>query len=69
MIRETEKAIESGETIILAPIFKLHVNYVGIDEIKRIDPELRTFMNINTCEDIQELSKAICTQSNTRQGN
>lgn len=69
MIRETEKAIESGETVILAPIFKLRVNYVGIDEIKRIDPELRTFMNINTCEDIQELSKAICTQSNTRQGN
>lgn len=69
MIRETEKAIKNGETIILAPIFKLHVNYAGIDEIRRIDPGLRTFMNINTCEDIQELSKAICTQSNIKQGN
>lgn len=58
MIRETEKAIESGETIILAPVFKLNVNYVNINEIKRIDPELRTFMNINTYEDIQELSKS-----------
>jgi molybdopterin-guanine dinucleotide biosynthesis protein A len=59
MIRETEKAIKNGETVILAPIFKLHVNYVGMDEIKRIDPELRTFMNINTCEDIQELSEYV----------
>ena len=58
MIRETKKAIESGETIILAPVFKLHVNYVDMDEIKRIDPVLRTFMNINTYEDVQELSKA-----------
>lgn len=58
MIRETKKAIECGETIILAPVFKLHVNYVDMDEIKRIDPMLRTFMNINTYEDIQELSKA-----------
>ncbi|MDP2768094.1 MAG: molybdenum cofactor guanylyltransferase [Candidatus Methanoperedens sp.] len=55
MIRETEKAIESGETIILAPIFRLNVNYVGIDEIKKSDPYLRTFMNINTPEDIQQI--------------
>lgn len=58
MIRETEKAIESGETIILAPVFKLNVNHVDINEIKRIDMELRTFMNINTYEDILELSKS-----------
>jgi molybdopterin-guanine dinucleotide biosynthesis protein A len=69
MIRETKKAIENGETIILAPLFKLHVNYVGIDEIEQIDPELRTFMNINTREDIQKLSRAICTRSNTKQWN
>ncbi len=58
MILETEKAIECGETIILAPVFKLKVNYVDINEIKRLDPELRTFMNINTYDDIQGLSKA-----------
>lgn len=58
MIRETKKAIEIGETIILAPLFKLNVNYVDINEIKRIHPELRTFMNINTYEDIQKFSKA-----------
>ncbi len=69
MILETKKAIGSGETIILAPVFKLHVNYVGVNEIKKIDPELRTFMNINTREDIQALSRAICTRNNTKQGN
>ncbi len=57
MIRETQKAIKSGETIILAPVFKLSVNYIPVDEIKTIDPDLRTFMNINTYEDIQRLSK------------
>jgi molybdopterin-guanine dinucleotide biosynthesis protein A len=58
MIRETEKAIENCETIILAPVFKLNVNYVAVDEIRKIDPELRTFMNINTYKDIEKLSKA-----------
>ncbi len=57
MIRETEEAIEKGETIILAPVFRLDVNYVAVDRIKSIDPDLRTFMNINTYEDIERLSK------------
>ncbi len=55
MIRESKKAIESGKTIILAPIFSLDVNYIGMDDIRRIDPDLRTFMNVNTPEDIQKL--------------
>ena len=57
MIIETRKAIDSGETIILAPVFKLKVNYVDIDEIKKLDPELKTFMNINTPEDMQQIIK------------
>ena len=57
MIRETERAIGKGETIILAPIFKLNVNYVAVDDIRKIDPELRTFININTYEDIGKLSE------------
>jgi len=55
MIRETEKALENNETIILAPIFRLKAHYVEVDEIRRIDPDLRTFMNVNTCEDIQKV--------------
>lgn len=59
MMRETKKAIESGETIILAPVFKLNVNYAGMDEIKQIDPGLRTFMNINTHEDMEALFRHV----------
>ncbi|MCX9011419.1 MAG: molybdenum cofactor guanylyltransferase [Candidatus Methanoperedens sp.] len=57
MIRETKKAIERGETIILAPVFELNVNYVAVDDIRKLDPELRTFININTYEDIEKLSE------------
>ncbi len=55
MIRETKRAIERGETIILAPVFKLNVKYVGIDEIMTLDPDLITFMNVNTPEDVQQV--------------
>ena len=55
MIRQTKLAIESGKTIILAPIFKLRANYVGIDEIRKLDNDLGTFMNINTYDDIQKI--------------
>ncbi len=57
MIRETKKAIEKGETVILAPVFKLNIKYVQVDYIKKIDPKLRTFININTYEDIQKLAE------------
>jgi molybdopterin-guanine dinucleotide biosynthesis protein A len=63
MILETKKAIERGETIILSPVFKLKINYVDINEIKKLDPELKTFMNINTREDMQKIIKNIKFQS------
>jgi len=59
MIRETRKAIESGESIILAPIFKMNVNYINIENIRRIDPDLRTFININTPEDMELITNYI----------
>ena len=55
MIRETKKAIERDEKIILAPLSGLNVNYVEIDDIKNIDPDLRTFMNVNTPEDLRSV--------------
>ncbi len=57
MIHETKKAIERGETIILAPVFKMKVNYVPMDDVRKLDPDLRTFININTIDDIQKLSR------------
>lgn len=58
MVHETKKAIERGENTILAPVFKMNVNYVAVNEIRTLDPDLRTFININTCEDIQKTSGA-----------
>ncbi|GFO96145.1 molybdopterin-guanine dinucleotide biosynthesis protein [groundwater metagenome] len=58
MIHETKKAVERSEKIILAPVFKINVNYVAVNEIRKLDPDLRTFININTCEDIQKTSGA-----------
>jgi len=62
MIFETKKALEAGETIILAPIFKLKVDFVEIDEIRKIDPDLRTFININTPEDMDRIANKISKQ-------
>lgn len=59
MIYETKKAIEKGEKIILAPVFRMNVNYVPVNEIRKLDPDLRTFININTNEDIQKTSGAL----------
>lgn len=56
MILETERAIERRETVILAPVLRLDVNFVDMDEIRRFDPGLKTFMNINTPEDIARMS-------------
>jgi len=56
MLSEIEKAIEGGERFILAPIFKLDdVAFVDMERIRKVDPELRTFMNINTQEDMEKL--------------
>jgi molybdopterin-guanine dinucleotide biosynthesis protein A len=57
MIHETKKAIERGETIILAPVFKIKVNYIPMDDVRKLDPDLRTFININTNDDIEKLSR------------
>jgi molybdopterin-guanine dinucleotide biosynthesis protein A len=59
MVYETEKAIQRGDRFVLAPLFKMDdVVYVDMDEIRQIDPDLKTFMNINTAEDIVRLVEA-----------
>jgi molybdopterin-guanine dinucleotide biosynthesis protein A len=55
MICETRKAIEKGENIVLAPIYKMKVNYIEMENIRKIDHDLRTFININTPEDISRI--------------
>ncbi len=53
MMSETKKSLENNETKILAPILRLNVNYVPVEEIRKTDPDLKTFININTCKDME----------------
>jgi molybdopterin-guanine dinucleotide biosynthesis protein A len=57
MLQAARQAIEQGEHIILAAIFKLpKVSYISIEEIKKIDPELKTLMNVNTPSDLKKIN-------------
>ncbi len=40
-----------------AMIRALHAYYVNVDEFRRIDPDLRTFMNINKLEDLTRINE------------
>lgn len=56
LIPEIEKAFEKGRCSVLTPVFEMQdVIFVEIAEIKELDPELRTFANINTVEDIERM--------------
>ncbi len=57
MVIECERAIQRGERAIMAPLRALNVRYVPIErDIQRIDAELRTFVNVNTPDDLEGLS-------------
>lgn len=59
MIFETKKAIRNKEKIILAPIHRMNVNYVEMEDIRKIDSDLRTLININTPEDFNNVYKKL----------
>ncbi|WP_048193917.1 molybdenum cofactor guanylyltransferase [Methanococcoides methylutens] len=51
-----EKSIGSGKRFILAPVFELDdVIGVEMERIREVDPHLRTFININTFDDMDKL--------------
>ena len=53
MIRAVEESLRRDEHRISAPLRHLKdVVYVPFDEIKAVDPELKTFRNINRAEDM-----------------
>jgi molybdopterin-guanine dinucleotide biosynthesis protein A len=33
-------------------IRNLHANYINVEEFRKIDPDLRTFVNVNKLEDL-----------------
>ena len=56
MAVETEKAILRNEKFVLAPVFKMQdLMFVKIDEIRELDPDLMTFFNVNTPDDMEKL--------------
>ncbi|HJH31507.1 MAG TPA: molybdenum cofactor guanylyltransferase [Methanosarcinaceae archaeon] len=56
MVIETDKAILRSEKFVLAPVFKMQdLMFVDMVDIRKIDPHLRTFVNVNTPDDIEKL--------------
>ncbi len=54
IITEIEKALEKGKHSVLTPVFETpDVVFIEISEIRKIDPDLKTFANINTAEDLK----------------
>jgi len=57
MAVETEKAIMRSEKFVLSPVFYMQdLVFVNVDdEIRQLDPDLKTFVNINTPDDVEKL--------------
>jgi len=54
LITEIETAFEKGKRSVLTSVLEMKdVVFVEIPEVREVDPELRTFANINTVEDIK----------------
>ena len=47
-----QRAMESGERRIRAPLSMLRLKCVAVELLKNLDPELLTFFNLNTREDL-----------------
>ena len=57
-IKACEGAIQKDDRRIISPLKALsRVMYVSMEKIKEIDPELRTFINVNTMADLERISK------------
>jgi len=56
-IRAAKVAIQRRKGAVMCVVDQLHANYVPKDEIRAIDPDLCTFVNINNLEDIEILNK------------
>ncbi len=47
------RALENGERRIHVPLQELSVNRVSIDQLRPLDPDLLSFFNLNTKEDLE----------------
>ncbi len=57
MIRACENALASGDRRIRTPLQELRANFVEVEELRTLDPELLSFFNLNTPEDMMRARK------------
>jgi molybdenum cofactor guanylyltransferase len=56
MLRAVKASIDAGESKISAPLKRLKdVVYVPDETIRKVDPELETFLNVNRAEDMERI--------------
>jgi molybdopterin-guanine dinucleotide biosynthesis protein A len=55
-----EQRIRSGKKSLLDFLKTINVRYINEEEVRSIDPEGRSFVNINTFKDYQREGGAIC---------
>lgn len=56
MIPEIEKAFKKGRCSVLTPVLEMEdVVFIEVSEIREIDPELKTFANINTIGEMERI--------------
>lgn len=59
--KSTEQSIKNGERSLREFLRGINVLYINEEEVRNIDPEGRSFININTIEDFQkEIGGEIC---------
>jgi len=54
MLVACERAMEKAERRIHAPLQELCVNHICVDLLRPLDPDLLTFFNLNTREDLEK---------------
>jgi molybdenum cofactor guanylyltransferase len=58
MLKAVKESIDAGESKISAPLKRLKdVVYVPDEAIRKVDPELDTFLNVNRAEDMERINK------------
>ncbi len=54
--------LKSHESLSLRPMIRsINTRYVSVEELRKFDPRLRTFTNINKLEDLEQINAGLAT--------
>src|SRR5581483_6661289 len=67
-LRAVEAALKRGERRMIAFHGDVRVRYVDEPELRRIDPELRAFFNVNTPADLEQARRLATTTPGRERG-